>query len=130
MEDVRVVMDAVGWERATILGFSDGRPLAFLFAATYPERTERLILLKRAHLEVALVLLELGNEDERVVGVGVRELARSGLERGFNGRGVFNGISRASRCEIAVDGVCDHPPPSDPYAQRLCDGSSPGRRWP
>ena len=45
MEDVRVVMDAVGWARATIIGFSDGGPLACLFAATYPERTERLILL-------------------------------------------------------------------------------------
>jgi class 3 adenylate cyclase/alpha-beta hydrolase superfamily lysophospholipase len=45
MEDVRVVMDAVGWERATILGYDDGGPLACLFAATYPERTERLILL-------------------------------------------------------------------------------------
>jgi class 3 adenylate cyclase/alpha-beta hydrolase superfamily lysophospholipase len=45
MEDVRVVMDAVGWERATIYGFSDAGPLGCLFAATYPERTERLILL-------------------------------------------------------------------------------------
>ena len=44
MEDVRVVMDAVGWERATIWGFDDGGPLACLFAATYPERTERLIV--------------------------------------------------------------------------------------
>ena len=44
MEDVRVVMDAVGWERATIYGFAEGGPLACLFAATYPERTERLIL--------------------------------------------------------------------------------------
>jgi class 3 adenylate cyclase len=44
MDDVRVVMDAVGWERASIYGFSSGGPLACLFAATYPERTERLIL--------------------------------------------------------------------------------------
>ena len=44
MEDIRVVMDAVGWERATIYGLSEGGPLACLFAATYPERTERLIL--------------------------------------------------------------------------------------
>jgi class 3 adenylate cyclase len=44
IEDVRVVMDAVGWERATISGFDDGGPLACLFAATYPERTERLVL--------------------------------------------------------------------------------------
>jgi len=44
MEDVRVVMDAVGWERATIWGFADSGPLGCLFAATYPERTDRLIL--------------------------------------------------------------------------------------
>jgi pimeloyl-ACP methyl ester carboxylesterase len=44
MEDIRVVMDAVGWERATICGLSEGGPMACLFAATYPERTERLIL--------------------------------------------------------------------------------------
>jgi pimeloyl-ACP methyl ester carboxylesterase len=44
MEDIRVVMDAVGWERATIYALNQGGPLACLFAATYPERTERLIL--------------------------------------------------------------------------------------
>jgi class 3 adenylate cyclase/alpha-beta hydrolase superfamily lysophospholipase len=44
MEDIGVVMDAVGWERATIYGFAEGGPLACLFAATYPARTERLIL--------------------------------------------------------------------------------------
>ena len=44
MEDFHVVMDAVGWERATVYGLSEGGPLACLFAATYPERTERLIL--------------------------------------------------------------------------------------
>jgi class 3 adenylate cyclase len=37
-------MDAVGSERAALLGVSDGGPLASLFAATYPERTEALIL--------------------------------------------------------------------------------------
>jgi class 3 adenylate cyclase/alpha-beta hydrolase superfamily lysophospholipase len=44
MEDIRVVMDAVGWERATIAGLGQGGPLACLFAATHPERTESLIL--------------------------------------------------------------------------------------
>jgi pimeloyl-ACP methyl ester carboxylesterase len=44
MEDFQVVMDAVGWERATIYGLSDGGPLACQFAATYPERVEKLIL--------------------------------------------------------------------------------------
>jgi class 3 adenylate cyclase len=44
MEDISVVMDAVGWERATIYANNQGGPLACLFAATYPERTERLMV--------------------------------------------------------------------------------------
>lgn len=44
MEDFCVVMDTVGWDRATVYGLSEGGSLACLFAATYPERTERLVL--------------------------------------------------------------------------------------
>jgi hypothetical protein len=44
MEDARAVMDAVGSERASIFGLSDGAMLAALFAITYPERTRSLIL--------------------------------------------------------------------------------------
>lgn len=44
MDDVRAVMDAVGWERAAILGVSEGGPMAITFGATYPERTLALVL--------------------------------------------------------------------------------------
>jgi class 3 adenylate cyclase len=44
MDDVRAVMDAVGSDRAALLGFSEGGPMCALFAATYPERTARLIM--------------------------------------------------------------------------------------
>ena len=44
MDDVRAVMDAVGSERAAIMGASEGGPLAILFAAAHPERTAALIL--------------------------------------------------------------------------------------
>lgn len=44
MDDVRAVMDAVGSERAAILAFFEGGPMAMLFAATYPERTSALVL--------------------------------------------------------------------------------------
>jgi pimeloyl-ACP methyl ester carboxylesterase len=44
MDDVRAVMDAVGSERAALMGVSEGGPLSALFAATYPERTAALIL--------------------------------------------------------------------------------------
>ena len=39
MDDVRAVMDAVGSERAVVLGISEGGAMSALFAATYPERT-------------------------------------------------------------------------------------------
>ncbi len=45
MDDVRAVMDAVGSERALILGVSEGGPMAALFAATYPRRTDGLVLM-------------------------------------------------------------------------------------
>ena len=44
MDDVRVVMDAVGSERAVLFGASEGGAMSALFAATYPDRTEALIL--------------------------------------------------------------------------------------
>jgi class 3 adenylate cyclase len=44
MDDVLAVLDAAGSERAAIAGTLEGGPLAVLFAATYPERTEALIL--------------------------------------------------------------------------------------
>ena len=45
MDDIRAVLDAVGSERAVLLGLGDAAPLSVLFAATYPERTSGLILI-------------------------------------------------------------------------------------
>ena len=44
MDDVRAVLDAVGSERAALMGVSEGGPLCLLFAATYPERTTALVM--------------------------------------------------------------------------------------
>jgi class 3 adenylate cyclase len=44
MDDVRVVMDAEGIERAAIVGISDGASMSAMFAATYPERVSSLVL--------------------------------------------------------------------------------------
>jgi pimeloyl-ACP methyl ester carboxylesterase len=40
---MRAVLDAVGSERAAVLGSSEGGPMCILFAATYPDRTAALI---------------------------------------------------------------------------------------
>ena len=42
--DLGAVMDAAGVARATVLGSSEGGSLAIVFAATHPERVERLVL--------------------------------------------------------------------------------------
>ena len=44
MDDVRAVMDAAGSESAALFGYSEGGPLSILFAATYPERVQALVL--------------------------------------------------------------------------------------
>ncbi|HEU5279628.1 MAG TPA: adenylate/guanylate cyclase domain-containing protein [Gaiellaceae bacterium] len=43
MDDIRAVLDAVGSERAALLGLASMGRLCVLFAATYPERTEALV---------------------------------------------------------------------------------------
>jgi pimeloyl-ACP methyl ester carboxylesterase len=45
MEDVRAVMEAVGSERAALVGVSEGGPMCSLFAATYPDKTLALIMI-------------------------------------------------------------------------------------
>jgi pimeloyl-ACP methyl ester carboxylesterase len=45
MDDVRAVMDAVGAERAVLVGVSEGGPMCTLFAATHPDRTQALVTL-------------------------------------------------------------------------------------
>ena len=42
--DMQAVMDAVGCDRVALLAASDGGPMSILYAATYPQRTQALIL--------------------------------------------------------------------------------------
>ena len=45
MDDVRAVMEAIGSERAALLGYSEGGPMCALFAATFPAKTSALIMI-------------------------------------------------------------------------------------
>jgi pimeloyl-ACP methyl ester carboxylesterase len=45
LDDVRAVMEAAGSAHAVLLGVSEGGPLCTLFAATYPEKTDALIMI-------------------------------------------------------------------------------------
>jgi pimeloyl-ACP methyl ester carboxylesterase/DNA-binding SARP family transcriptional activator len=44
VDELTAVMDAADVERAFIYGLSEGGPMAIMFAATYPERVEGLVL--------------------------------------------------------------------------------------
>jgi pimeloyl-ACP methyl ester carboxylesterase len=44
IDDLRAVMDQEGLDSAHLPGFSEGGPMAILFAASYPQRTRSLIL--------------------------------------------------------------------------------------
>lgn len=44
MDDVRAILDAVGSERAALIGYSEGASMAALFATTYPARTIALVM--------------------------------------------------------------------------------------
>ena len=44
VDDMRAVMDAAGVDRAFLWGSSEGGPMALLFAATYPDRVDGLVL--------------------------------------------------------------------------------------
>jgi class 3 adenylate cyclase len=46
MDDIRAVLDAQAVERASLFGSADSANACLLFAATYPERVEKLILFR------------------------------------------------------------------------------------
>jgi class 3 adenylate cyclase len=43
-DDIRILLDEVGWDSAAIFGISEGGPAAAMFAATYPLRTRALVI--------------------------------------------------------------------------------------
>jgi pimeloyl-ACP methyl ester carboxylesterase len=43
-DDLMVVMDTVGCERAAFFGVSEGGPMSLLFSAAHPERASALVL--------------------------------------------------------------------------------------
>ncbi|MGH3668969.1 MAG: alpha/beta fold hydrolase, partial [Acidimicrobiia bacterium] len=43
-DDIRTVMDDIGFETASIFAYSEGGPLSVFFAATYPDRVDALAL--------------------------------------------------------------------------------------
>ena len=77
MDDVRAVMDAVGSERAVLMGISEGAPLSLVFAATHPERTAGLIFVGGEVKEII--------EEDWPLGSDTREEYEGHLEKVLSG---------------------------------------------
>ena len=91
MDDVRAVMDAVGSERAVLLGVSEGAPLSMVFAAAHPEELgdrQWSSLIEQHHTTVRRVLAQYRG----------RELDTAG--DGFFA--AFDGPARGIRCAQAI----------------------------
>jgi len=96
MDDMRAVMDAVGVERAAVLGHSEGGAMCALFASTYPERTQALVMVGSAARTRWAPDYPLGWSDETV-----EELERSILD-GW-GDGVIRSLLEQWAPSIADD---------------------------
>jgi pimeloyl-ACP methyl ester carboxylesterase len=77
MDDVRAVMDAVGSERAVLMGISEGAPLSMVFAASHPERTAGLIFVGGEVKEI--------REDDWPWGQSTREEYEAHLDKILSG---------------------------------------------
>jgi len=97
MDDLRVVMEAVGSERAAILATFEAAAMAALFAATYPERVGALVLFNPYAKAVASSDYPWGKTAEE----WRRDLAE--IERGWGTEEYFDGILQRSYESLADD---------------------------
>jgi class 3 adenylate cyclase len=82
MDDVRAVMDAVGSERAVLMGVSEGAPLSMLFAASHPERTAALIFCGGEVKEVTTDDWPWGHSTLEEFDQGLKKLLAGGIDWG------------------------------------------------
>jgi len=97
MDDVRAVMDAVGSERAVIVGVSEGGLMATLFVASHPDRTESLIMIGGETCEE--------NDDTWAWGDGTREEFEGWMKdwsRWGQGTGVANYAPSLAATDLAA----------------------------
>lgn len=112
MDDVRAVMDAAGSERAALLGWSEGAPMSILFAGTYPDRAQALVLWGG--------LARSTYAPDYPFAVRVEDLIAAGTEL------ILPHWGEGALVEIASPSVADDPATRRWYARLERGGASPG----
>jgi class 3 adenylate cyclase len=115
MDDLRVVMDAVGSERAAVLATFEAAAMATLFAATYPERVGALVLFNPYAKGVASDDYPWGKTAEE----WRRDLAE--IERGWGSEDYFDSVLERSYRPLAHDDSWRHW-----FINMMRYGASPG----
>lgn len=82
MDDINAVLDAVGIERATLFGAAESANVCALYAATYPERCERLALFGPYARSVRTETYPFGGSEAEWL-TWVREMREGWGERAF-----------------------------------------------
>jgi pimeloyl-ACP methyl ester carboxylesterase len=113
MDDMRAVMDAVGVERAAVLGQSEGGAMCALFAATYPARTKALVMVGSPARTRWAPDYPLGATDEEL-----EELERSLLEG-------WNADLIRSLLQMYGPSIADDEEQVQAYARFAARGASP-----
>jgi class 3 adenylate cyclase len=111
MEDVGVVMDAAGSERATLIGHGHAAQMVLMFAATYPERVDSLVLING--------FARLARDDDYPAGVPpeVHGLLTEGIEQQW-GTGAMAAVLAPS--------IADRPGLQDWYGRVERNAAGPG----
>ncbi|KAB2901874.1 MAG: alpha/beta hydrolase [Dokdonella sp.] len=109
-DDVRGALDALGWQRASLLGHSLGAALASQFAAIYPERIERLLLVEglgplTRTLDDALPRLRQALDQHAAFAARRPLRVYATLEQAIAARCAANDLSEAAARAIVTRGV-------------------------
>jgi class 3 adenylate cyclase len=108
MDDVRAVMDATGSGRAALFGVSEGGPMSLLFAATYPQRAQAVVLYGSYARPSHLVSDDEFNKEieliDRLWGTGEYMMARY-MPRGFSEEAARRILARFERQSASPSAV-------------------------
>ncbi len=109
-DDIRAALDALGWSRASLLGHSLGGALASQFAAIYPERVERLLLIEGLGpltytLEDALPRLRQALDQHAAFALRRPLRVYATLDEAIEARRLANDLSHAAARAIVTRGV-------------------------
>jgi pimeloyl-ACP methyl ester carboxylesterase len=106
MDDVGAVMDAIGSQRAVIIGFSEGSAMSVMFAATYPERVLQLVLFGGFAFAASFLTNDLQERVAQLVKIwGTGEIMKTVIPSQVGNQGALSHFAKLERLSASPGGV-------------------------